>query len=69
MAHHETTTHKKVVFKSLKVLKRMRWLLERPLEAHWEECRVLPEDPQMDALNFLLPQRSSLLSEADSTPV
>jgi hypothetical protein len=37
MARHKTTAHKKVVFKPLEVPKIMRWLLERPQEAHCDE--------------------------------
>jgi hypothetical protein len=36
MTHRKTTAHKKVVFKPLEVAKRMRWMLERPQEAHYD---------------------------------
>jgi hypothetical protein len=34
MAHCRTTANKKVVFKPIEFLENMRWLLERPQEAH-----------------------------------
>jgi hypothetical protein len=40
MARHKTTTHKKVVFKPLEVPESMRWLLERPHEAHYDGKNV-----------------------------
>jgi hypothetical protein len=40
MAHCKTTAREKVVFKPLKVPESMRWLLERPQEAHCDGKNV-----------------------------